>query len=402
MIGPILLRPQRPRNCAPLETNAATILLRGSEVRPEFRGNSVDSSQSPNDKQSSAPNRFEFGLEMPNSLEYQHDQIYGVSFSEYDQASLDEFVTFLARRFKANNIDPTTEFSGKHCLDAGCGNGRGALFMAKNGAARIDCVDISPANVRATEANLQALNAAPFNVTEGSLETLPFPDETFDFVWCNGVLMHTANPDACLMELARVLKTGGKCWIYVYGAGGLPWYWISKARSVIRDFGAELCYVAEYIDDWTVPYLRTYSAKTFSERLEDAGFTDTTPLSHGVNYDTSHRRTKFPEDSVWMGEGDLRFLLTKTTKPRQTRKALSTDAENTGKPFDPAIISAFEALFDDYHRNVEGDIVLAVMTSANIQRMLRDLLDLEGRFDVDEFRRRATDAITLAGQLRNR
>lgn len=350
---------------------------------------------------------------MPASLEDQHDKVYGASFSAYDKASMDEFVSFLAQRFKANNISPNVEFEGKRCLDAGCGNGRGALFMAAHGAARVDCVDISPTNVAATQANLKAQGAAAFEVTQGSLESLPFPDETFDFVWCNGVLMHTANPDACLMELARVLKTGGRCWIYVYGADGLGWYWVSTARSVIRDFGAEIClkalklmrlearYVAEYIDDWTVPYLRTYSAEMFSRRLEDAGFVDTDPLRYGVGYDTSHRRSHFPEDSIWMGQGDLRFLLTKASGPKSVRERLPTDPENFGEPFDPAITEAFAALFDTYRQTVQDDIVLAVVTSANIQRSLRDLLSHEGRFDVETFHRRAGEAISLAAEIRN-
>lgn len=365
------------------------------------------------DKGGIVPRANLLGLAMPTSLEDQHDKVYGASFSSYDKASMDEFVSFLAQRFVANNINPTNEFKGKRCLDAGCGNGRGALFMAAHGAARVDCVDISSANIETTEANLRAQGAAPFEVSQGSLESLPYPDETFDFVWCNGVLMHTANPDACLTELARVLKTGGHCWIYVYGADGLGWYWVSTARSTIRDFGPEIClkalnlmrlearYVAEYIDDWTVPYIRTYSAQTFSRRLEDAGFVDTNPLRYGVGYDTSHRRSLFPEDSVWMGEGDLRFLLTKTSGPKTVRDRLRPEPEDFDVPFDPVIVEKFKPLFDAFGQAVKDDIVLAVVTSANIQRNLRDLLSKEGRFDVEEFHRRASEAILLAREIKD-
>jgi ubiquinone/menaquinone biosynthesis C-methylase UbiE len=347
------------------------------------------------------------------SLEDQHDKIYGASFSAYDQASMDEFVSFLAQRFEANNINPSDQFKGKRCLDAGCGKGRGALFMAAHGATHVDCVDISSSNVSTTETNLQAQGAAPFTVIQNSLESLPFPDETFDFVWCNGVLMHTANPDACLTELARVLKIGGRCWVYVYGADGLGWYWVSTARSAIRDFGPEIClkalnlmrlearYVAEYIDDWTVPYLRTYSARTFSRRLEDAGFIGASPLKYGVGYDTSHRRSLFPEDSVWMGEGDLRFLLTKASGPKPIRDPLGSESENFEEPFNPAIVQRFETLFDAYRQAVKDDIVLAVATSASIQRSLRDFLSEEGRFDVEEFHQRASEAISLARDIRH-
>ena len=350
---------------------------------------------------------------MSINLEHQHNDVYGRSFALYDRNSLDEFVGFLNARFVANNINPSETFGGMRCLDAGCGNGRGALFMASNGAASVDCIDISAVNVASTATNLTSRGFSSTGVRHGSLEALPFPDQTFDVVWCNGVIMHTANPDACLRELARVLKVGGRCWIYVYGADGLPWYWISRARSVIRDFGSERCldvmnlmrletrYVAEYVDDWTVPYLRTYTAEQFSRRLNELGFSNAEPLKFGVTYDTSNRRSLFPDDSVWMGDGDLRFLATKESEPSETTCQLPSDAEAMGRPFNPQVIEMFKPLFDEFQQNVSGNLILAVMTSANIQRVLRDILTREGRFAVDEFRACATEAIEIARRIQS-
>ncbi len=322
-----------------------------------------------------------------------------------------EFIGFLARRFEANHIDPKAQFFGKRCLDAGCGNGRGALFMAEHGAASVDCIDISASNVRTTTRNLSARGYACDSVIQGTLETLPYPDESFDFVWCNGVLMHTANPDVCLEEISRVLKPGGKCWLYVYGADGLPWYWVSRARAVFGEISIEQCrealqlmrldarYIAEYVDDWTVPYLRTFSMEAFSKRLLDAGFSGTEPLRFGVGYDTSHRRNLFPEDAVWMGDGDLRFLLTKTGSMVESTVRLSANPESVGKPFDPIIIERFAPLFDEYERAVGKSVLLAVVTSATIQRTLRDILDREGRFALDEFYDTTARTIALARQF---
>jgi len=350
---------------------------------------------------------------MKINLEHQHNDVYGRSFALYDRKNLSEFVDFLNARFVANKIDPGETFGGMRCLDAGCGNGRGALFMAANGAASIDCIDISAVNVASTTTNLTSHGFSSTGVRHGSLEKLPYPDRTFDVVWCNGVIMHTANPDACLRELARVLKVGGRCWIYVYGADGLGWYWVSRARSVMRDFGAERClnvmklmrletrYVAEYVDDWTVPYLRTYTAEEFSRRLDELGFSNAEPLKFGVTYDTSNRRSLYPDDSVWMGDGDLRFLATKTSEPRETTRRLPSDSGAMGRPFNPQVIEMFQPLFDEYQRNVSGILMLAVMVSANIQRVLRDLLTREGPFAVDEFLARSTEAVELAHRIRS-
>jgi len=348
----------------------------------------------------------------PQTREGEHENVYGASFAIYDDASLDEFVNFLAARFEANGIDPRTEFSGKHCLDAGCGNGRGALFMASNGAASVKCIDISPSNVHTTGRHLAARGFDASGVTEGSLQAMPYEDASFDFVWCNGVLMHTDNPDECLDEIARVLKPGGRCWLYVYGADGIAWYWVSRARSVIRDYGAERClrvlkllrldvrYIAEYIDDWTVPYLRTYSAENFSARLREVGFSGVEPLRRGVAYDTNHRRDLFAGDVDWMGEGDLRFLLTKTGDAREPATRLPVDPENVGKPFHPGIVERFAKLFDEYEEVVAGSLLLAIITSADIQRTLRDMLSREEPFDPDAFHAAVAETIALARELR--
>lgn len=345
------------------------------------------------------------------SLENQHETVYGAAFSRYDAASMTEFVNFLRERFRTNGIDPSVEFFGKRCLDAGCGNGRGALFMAEHGAASIDCVDISPSNVGSTRFHLSSRGHPPTGVIQGSIERLPFPDDHFDFVWCNGVLMHTANPDACLEELSRVLKVGGRCWIYVYGADGIAWYWVSRARKIFSRFTAEQCltalqlmrlearYVAEYVDDWTVPYLRTYAAEPFSRRLSEAGFSDVEPLRFGVGYDTSHRRNLYPEDVCWMGEGDLRFLLTKTDARRETSQVLDREPNAMGKPFSQAVTDRFRSVFDAYEDAVDGNLLLAVMTSANIQRTLRDMLTREGPFPVDAFHEAATEIVGYARAL---
>jgi ubiquinone/menaquinone biosynthesis C-methylase UbiE len=150
--------------------------------------------------------------------EAEHDDVFGKSFALYDKAEMKEFVGFFRQRFAANNIDPGVVFSGKRCLDAGCGNGRGALFMLDNGAAHVTAADISPTNIESAARNIETFGFKNYSVKQTSLESLPFEDGAFDFVWCNGVVMHTHNPDACLSELARVLKPGGQAWISVYSA----------------------------------------------------------------------------------------------------------------------------------------------------------------------------------------
>lgn len=162
--------------------------------------------------------------------ESEHEAVYGKSFALYDKEEMVKFTDFFRQRFKANGIDPKVVFPGKRCIDAGCGNGRGTLFMLENGAKHVASVDISPTNIESTERNCRTFGFDAFDTRFVSLEQLPFADEEFDFVWCNGVVMHTANLDASLFEISRVLRIGGESWIYVYGPGGVYWYLVDAFR----------------------------------------------------------------------------------------------------------------------------------------------------------------------------
>jgi ubiquinone/menaquinone biosynthesis C-methylase UbiE len=173
--------------------------------------------------------------------ENQHEDVYGKSFALYDHDAMKEFINFFDQRFEINGLDPASIFADKKCLDAGCGNGRGALFMLANGASSVDCVDISQTNIDSTSRNIDQFGFGNYSCHLNSLESLPFPDNTFDFVWCNGVIMHTHNPDKCISELSRVLKNGGKAWIYVYGSGGLYWYCVQRFRKITKDIAPNFC-----------------------------------------------------------------------------------------------------------------------------------------------------------------
>jgi ubiquinone/menaquinone biosynthesis C-methylase UbiE len=96
-------------------------------------------------------------------------------------------------------------------------------------------VRLQPKNVETTKRNAAQFGFTNVAIRQGTLEDLPFETESFDVVWCNGVLQHAAAPDRCLSEITRVLKVGGRAWIYVYGAGGVYWYAVRHFRNWFRD-----------------------------------------------------------------------------------------------------------------------------------------------------------------------
>lgn len=86
-------------------------------------------------------------------------------------------------------------------LDAGCGTGFVSQLYPNFDITGIDISD-----------GMLAQNSHQW--IKSSVESMPFPDNHFDFVVCRSLLHHLDNPESGLKEMVRVLKPGGKwaCW----------------------------------------------------------------------------------------------------------------------------------------------------------------------------------------------
>ena len=93
---------------------------------------------------------------------------------------------------------------GRQVLDAGCGTGYGAAFLAAVGAARVVGIDNDPEAVATAQ---QAAPEAEFEVAD--VHALPFPDGTFELVTCFEMIEHVERQDEALHELRRVLRPDG-------------------------------------------------------------------------------------------------------------------------------------------------------------------------------------------------
>ena len=331
--------------------------------------------------------------------EKRYEEVFGDTFALYSHKEMEEFIYPFQVRFERNKLDARSIFEGKRCFDAGCGNGRGTLFMLMNGAEHVTSYDFSEKNVENTTKFVKDFEYGNKNtVQQGSIAKIPFEDESFDFVWCNGVIMHTETPNACIAEVARILKVGGKSWIYVYGSGGVYWRIIYHLRNLVKEIKIENViaalkiirystrYIAEYIDDWYATFLRTYTHHDLSHRLLDVGFDNPELLPFGMDYDTSHRRhiLDTEEEKALMGEGDLRYLLTKKTH-NQTANALVLEGEYGSEYEWPnSIVSQIDPLFETLKKRVEGKPLVTIAICAHIQRELRILLDQEQKFPQEQ------------------
>lgn len=104
------------------------------------------------------------------------------------------------------------DLRGTLVLDAGCGMGR-YLRVASSFGARVVGLDLSGAVVAAREltADLESVD-----VVRGDLLRTPFGPGTFDHIYSLGVLDHTPDPKRAFLELARLLRPGGRIVIWVY------------------------------------------------------------------------------------------------------------------------------------------------------------------------------------------
>ncbi len=101
-------------------------------------------------------------------------------------------------------------------LDVGCGGGatlKRLLKRSKN--SQVYGIDISKESVeKARKVNAKLLDKRVF-VAQGSVEKLPYDNDIFDLVTAVETIYFWPNLPACLQEVRRVLKPGGRFAIMV-------------------------------------------------------------------------------------------------------------------------------------------------------------------------------------------
>lgn len=143
---------------------------------------------------------------------------------------------------------------GERILDLGCGDGQLT--------ARLVATD---AMVRGFDVSAQMARAARsrgIEVDEGSAESLPYSDASFDAVFSNAALHWMRDQDAVLGEVHRVLKQGGRFVAEMGGAGNIAAIRVALA-AVLDRHG----YDGRKNDTNYYP-----SVEEYSRRLEAQGF----------------------------------------------------------------------------------------------------------------------------------
>lgn len=122
----------------------------------------------------------------------------------------DEF----SRRYRLQDMREYAGLAASHIadgvsvLDIATGPGYFCIELARLGAFRLTGLDISWAMVKIGRANAEQV-AVDANFVQGSASALPFPDGSFELVFCSWAMKNFKKPAKVFAEMFRVLRPDG-------------------------------------------------------------------------------------------------------------------------------------------------------------------------------------------------
>jgi 2-polyprenyl-6-hydroxyphenyl methylase / 3-demethylubiquinone-9 3-methyltransferase len=114
--------------------------------------------------------------------------------------------------------------NGCSVLDMGCGGGLLTNELAQAGH-KVCGVDLSPGSLSFAQ---KKDRTGTVNYVLSPVETLPFPDASFDVVCAMDVLEHVACPAKVVEEASRVLKKDGLFFFHTFNRTWLSWLIVIK------------------------------------------------------------------------------------------------------------------------------------------------------------------------------
>jgi len=124
----------------------------------------------------------------------------------------EESIFDASRRSVARMASKLSPFpKGSRMIDVGAGYGGSARYVARELGYEVTCLNLSEAqNRRNRQMNLEQGLDSLIDVVDGSFESLPFEDASFEMAWCQDSILHSSNRELVFREIDRVLKPGGE------------------------------------------------------------------------------------------------------------------------------------------------------------------------------------------------
>jgi len=130
---------------------------------------------------------------------------------------------YLAEKFK--------KFIGfnKNILEVGCGTGQLSLYFSIGNNNRVFALDPTLESIKLGIEFSKKNNIKNVKFVNADIFDDVFKDESFDFIWTNGVLHHTKNPRLAFDIVSKYLKKDGYILVGLYNKYG-------RARTIFRRF----------------------------------------------------------------------------------------------------------------------------------------------------------------------
>jgi len=137
-----------------------------------------------------------------DDLEKQSVEQFNTWSKDFDQKRFLPF--YFSNKAVLKTLNPQ---HGSSILDVGCGTGILLQQLRQLGKGlNLYGMDIAPEMVKVARAKF----GKSVELRQGSANSLPYGDNSFDYVTCATSFHHYPNPDNSLREMFRVLKLGGK------------------------------------------------------------------------------------------------------------------------------------------------------------------------------------------------
>jgi SAM-dependent methyltransferase len=168
----------------------------------------------------------------PRVRAYWDRHIHDLEISRHPPGSPGFFADLDQYHFeKLHHLPALVDFDGsrgRRVLDVGCGAGIDLARFVRGGARGVG-VDLAHGAARLAHTYMRQENLGGA-IVEADGATLPFPDESFDYVFAHGVIQYAADDHAVVEEVRRVLRPGGEAVFQVYNRVS----WLNALSKVMK------------------------------------------------------------------------------------------------------------------------------------------------------------------------